>query len=243
MKCHISSALAAVFSFILAPAWAQVTIAPSKPQYMETVHITAPTTALPEYNVNGTRVSMIGNSITVSVPLPSIPLGIPYPPLDVVVGQLPAGSYDVTVNTVAVDGVTTVGTLGTAHFTVAARDFTKFTPPYDYSDHWWNPSESGWGIVINQHISSNIVAAWFVYGGDGKPIWYVIPGGSWQDGIFAGTVYKTTGPYFGGTFDPSKVSTTQAGSATLAFKDFGHATFSYTVDGVTGVKQIERLPY
>jgi len=227
----------------MSAAWGQVTVQPSQPQFLEAVHVTVPASALAEYSPSDTQVSMTGNSITVSVHLDSAPFGAPPAPLDVVVGQFPAGTYDVTVVTIGADGSTVVSNLGTAHFAVAARDKTKFTPLYDYSDHWWTPTESGWGIVLTQHISGEIFAAWFVYGNDGKPIWYVIPGGSWTGGAFVGTIYRTTGPYFGGAFNPANVASTAAGTGTLTFSDFSHATFSYTVDGVSGTKTIERLQF
>jgi hypothetical protein len=242
MKLHRFECL--VFVVALVPsAWGQISLQPTQPQFLETVHVTAPASALAEYSPSDTSVTMTGNSIKVSVHLDAAPFGAPPLPLDVVLGQFPAGTYDVTVVTIGADGTTVVSNLGTANFTVPGRDKTKFMPLYDYSDHWWTPSESGWGITITQHISGDIFAAWFVYGSDGKPIWYVIPGGSWVGGAFVGTVYRTTGPYFGGVFNPANVATAQAGSGTLTFQDFGHATFSYNVDGVIGTKTIERLSF
>jgi len=41
-----------------------------------------------------------------------------------------------------------------------------YRPTQNYSDLWWNPAESGWGISITQH-NATIFAAWFVYGSSG----------------------------------------------------------------------------
>jgi hypothetical protein len=73
-----------------------------------------------------------------------------------------------------------------------------------------------------------------------KPVWYVLPGGSWKTGTFSGELYRTTGPYFGGTFNPTEVAATRAGTASLRFTGLSHATLSYTADGVTATKAIER---
>jgi hypothetical protein len=194
---------------------------------------------LPEYDPGVTLTSMSGNSIVVSLQVPSVPFGAPPPPLDVVLGRLPSGSYTVTVVTRGDTG-NTLTTIGSTSFTVAARNLAQFTPQYDYSDLWWTPAESGWGMTLTQHTGGSLFVAWFVYGNDGKPIWYVIPGGTWGGASFSGKVYKTTGPFFGGQFNPTSVTVTQAGTAALNFSDYSHATFSYTVDGVTGQKNIER---
>ena len=151
-------------------ARAQVSIQPPQPRFLETVHLIAPASALTEYDAGRTLVSMNGSAITVSIQLNNTdPFGAPVAPVDVVLGQLPTGNYDVTLVTLGTNG-TPVTTIGPAHFSVAARDFSKFSPQYDYTDLWWNPNESGWGLTITQHPSTNIFAAWYVYGSDGKTL-------------------------------------------------------------------------
>ena len=44
----------------------------------------------------------------------------------------------------------------------------------DFSDLWWNATESGWGISLT-HQFSNVFATWFAYDQTGKAIWYVAP--------------------------------------------------------------------
>ena len=59
-------------------------------------------------------------------------------------------------------------------------------PAANYSDMWWNPAESGWGISIAQHASTNqVFAVWYTYdprepasSGRFKPLWLVMPGRS-----------------------------------------------------------------
>ena len=217
-------------------------IQPQQPALLETVHLTAPLFAITgEYDPSRTLLSMSGNVITVTLQSPNITIGAPNPPLDVVLGQFPSGSYDVNVVANLGNPIQT----GTAHFTVAAANITNPPGPlYNFTDLWWTPTESGWGLTVIQHApAGTLFAAWFVYGSDGKPTWYVIPGGTWAGGQFTGSVYKTTGPYFGSAFDPTKVTATLAGSANFIFGDYSHAIFNYTIDGVTSGKHIEREPF
>ena len=207
-------------------------IDPAQPRFQESVHL----------HVNqqsdlyvGAQVSMAANTITVSLQPSGFTLPPAGSPFDVPLGQFPAGAYDVNV---VLSGSGTA--LSTLHFQVGDAPASQGAPLGNFSDLWWNPSESGWGITIIEHPSTIIFAAWFVYGSDGKPIWYVLPGGSWKAGIFSGDLYRTTGPYFGGTFNPAAVSATRAGTASLAFTDLSHGTLSYTVDGVTATKSIQR---
>lgn len=115
----------------------------------------------------------------------------------------------------------------------------------NYSDIWFNPAESGWGLTIADH-QSNLFAVWFTYRQDGKPTWYVIPGGTFTNGHqhFAGDIYATTGPaYSAATFDPSRVTATKVGTAAIDFASYGSANFTYTLAGVTQTKAISRQPF
>jgi len=117
-------------------------------------------------------------------------------------------------------------------------------PAYDYTDLWWNPAESGWGLNIVQHASHTIFAVWYTYGADGKRIWYVMPSGSWtSSSTYTGPLYVTSGPAFDGPFDPSQVGVTQVGNATLRFTDANDGTWTYSVNGVSGTKSIVRQSY
>ena len=41
----------------------------------------------------------------------------------------------------------------------------------DYTDLWWNPAESGWGVNVVQS-DTFMFLTFFIYGQDGKPTWY-----------------------------------------------------------------------
>ncbi len=111
----------------------------------------------------------------------------------------------------------------------------------DYSALWWNPAESGWGLSITQH-DAQIFAAWFMYESGGNSRWVVIPGGTWTSATtFTGDVYYTTGPASGEPWSP--VSAQRAGTATLTFSSANSGVLSYTVNGLSGSKQIQRQPF
>ena len=121
---------------------------------------------------------------------------------------------------------------------------TANTGAADFTDLWWNPSESGWGVSVTQH-GNNLFFRVFVYDTDGRPLLFIVPGVTYNSATsFTGNVQLTTGPWFGNaTFDPNQVTRTTAGTATLAFSDANNGTLSYTVNGVTKTKTITRLVF
>jgi hypothetical protein len=74
----------------------------------------------------------------------------------------------------------------------------------------------------------------------GKPVWYVASNCAVSGSGCSGTLYRTTGPPFGPTFDSSKIQVFAVGSVTLTFGDADHGTLSYSVDGISGTKSITR---
>ena len=118
----------------------------------------------------------------------------------------------------------------------------------NYSDIWWNPAESGWGLTIADH-QTQLFVVWYTYRQDGSPTWFVIPGGTFSQGkrLFSGDIYQTTGPPYTGAFDSSQVRVTKVGTANLDFAPpalaAGRALFTYTVGSVSQSKQIERQPF
>src|SRR4051812_14420887 len=118
----------------------------------------------------------------------------------------------------------------------------------NYSDIWWNPAESGWGLTIADH-ETNLWAVWYTYRSDGSPTWMFVPGGTFDAGRtrFTGALYQATGPSYAGAFTSRPVSVAPVGSVTLDFAPAGlasgMATFSYTVGTVSGVRQVQRYGF
>jgi hypothetical protein len=116
-------------------------------------------------------------------------------------------------------------------------------PAGDLSDIWWNPAENGWGVSIT-HQNNAIFAVWFTYGTDGKPIWFPMPGGTWNGNTYTGKLYRTTGsPWLGVPYDATKLKASEAGTMSVKFLDGNIADMTYTLNGVTQTKTITRQPY
>ena len=113
----------------------------------------------------------------------------------------------------------------------------------NYQDMWWLPDESGWGLMV-LHQGDVISAVMFHYRADGQPVWYLLsnaPRGTEE--FFTGTLYEVTGPPLFGLFNPAAVLPRNVGSMTLRFTGINEATLSYTIDGATAMRPIQRISY
>ncbi len=115
-----------------------------------------------------------------------------------------------------------------------------------FSDVWWNPNESGWGMVV-AHQQDVIFATFYIYGADGSPYWVTgelrkvgTGGPTAPPVVFTGPVYETHGPWFGGVFNPTLVGIQQVGTATFTATGAFNATLQYSVNGVNVTKTIQR---
>jgi Bacterial Ig-like domain (group 3) len=111
-------------------------------------------------------------------------------------------------------------------------------------DMWWGgQTENGWGLAIAQQ-DRNLFTVWFTYDAGGKPTWYVVSGGKWDENVFTGDVYTTTSSaWIGTTYDTSQFKFTKAGEMTITFTDQDNAVMTTTIDGVTQSKPITRQPF
>ena len=206
------------------------------------------------YSANSYRVSMVQNNITVTVGERVSYLEPLCPPTardEVDLGRLPAGNYTLTVIDFASIGAGTTphpGDFSNAPFSIADARLLKSAPfvRLDYSGHWWDPADPGWGLFIWHDARDNVLAAWFTYGTDGKPIWYVFQP-TWQ--TFAATTttpLRQTSRPPGTTIPPPNPTTyTAVGTASLDFTNLGTADegkFTYTfTGGPTTVRNIQRF--
>ena len=156
------------------------------------------------------------------------------------VNVVTAGSLQVNFqNTNSASMTYTVGTQSRTVAIVRQPLGTGAIPGLDYTDPWWNPSESGWGLAIAQQ-AANMFLAWYVYDNNGKPVWYVASNCTVSGNGCTGTLYRTTGPPSGPTFNPALVQVITVGTVSLAFTDANNGTLTYTVNGVSGSKAITR---
>ena len=120
-------------------------------------------------------------------------------------------------------------------------------PPLPYmTSLWWNPDESGWGLNLNQQ-GSTMFGTLFTYDANRTPLWLVMPAGTLSaDGqAFSGALYRTTGPAFNANpFTPiGAANITQVGTMTVFFSHANAGSLSYTVNGVSVQKSIQRQVY
>ena len=109
----------------------------------------------------------------------------------------------------------------------------------EFTDVYYDPAESGWGVFLVQSDTTQFLA-FFIYGADGKPTWYVaILAKDPSTGAYTGSLYATTGTYFANPWHGNNV--TAAGTVAFQPTDAYHATLTYTVSGVgTIVKNVQR---
>jgi hypothetical protein len=168
---------------------------------------------------------------------------------DFTLGRLPAGDYDAELVVDPPPG--TLGPsllIGPIHFTVAALPPTGSLHPHEnYEDMWWSPQESGWALDVFQS-GDKLVAVWAVYDLAGRATWYAMLSGNWLRDAgnalhYAGTVYRTTGPYWGGAYDPAATTIAAVGTADFLPMATSRAIFNYNIEGIAGSKTIERFRF
>jgi lysyl endopeptidase len=139
-------------------------------------------------------------------------------------------------------------------------------PAANYTDLWWNPAESGWGLTVTQHPNNKIFAIWYTYDprepdsatpGNFKPLWIVMSDGTWTSPTsLTGAAYVLNGtPFFKAG---SNRQQTQVGAFTFNFSSAQAGTFTYNIQPpaglapgdpayglptMSGAKPIERVPF
>jgi hypothetical protein len=125
---------------------------------------------------------------------------------------------------------------------VAGSAAAQSTPATNYTDMWWNSSESGWGLSFVQHGTNQVYAVWYTYDprepdpatGQFKPIWLVMAGGTWTTPTsITGPVYVTNGRPF--SQSGSSTTVTAVGTFTFNFASSTAGTFTYNIAPPSGL--------
>jgi hypothetical protein len=123
---------------------------------------------------------------------------------------------------------------------------TQATSPasVNYTDLWWNPLESGWGINLN-HQGDVVFAALFTYDSNGAPLWLAMTDGAKQaDGSFSGDLFHFAGaPFSANPWNASLTQATKVGTMKLVFATSNTATLTYVYNGTTVIKAIQRQSF
>lgn len=112
----------------------------------------------------------------------------------------------------------------------------------DYTDLWYLPAESGWGVnVVQQH--DTVFATFFVYGQDGSPRWFVAPetrslSSPPGQNAFIGPLFETNGTFYGIPW--AGTGNRQVGNVTFNFTTPTTGTVTYNVDSVSVTRTLIR---
>ena len=114
----------------------------------------------------------------------------------------------------------------------------------NYTDLWWNAAESGWGINVN-HQGETFFATWFTYDADGAGMWLVMTEGTGTATRKTGALYRATGiPFASINGAPSAhFPLPVVGTGTFEVVDASTLRFSYTVNGISQVKNLQRMAF
>ena len=112
------------------------------------------------------------------------------------------------------------------------------------ADMWWGGAmQDGWGIAVLQQYAT-LFAAWFTYGVDGSPTWFVMPGGAWTTSdTYEGRAYRTmSSAWVGAPYDPSRLQVIDVGSFRFRFSADA-ASVDYVIDGRSGTLPLSHQPF
>jgi hypothetical protein len=227
---------------------AAASVIPPQPTSFETVNLRMTVdscTFVPET----VRITMAANVVRVTQNVNNCLLPGTPRVADVQLGALPAGDYRVELYMTPQPSGSPVESLA---FQVRDPAQIAVVPPpprplTDYTGLWFNMQESGWGLSLFQGPTHAMFGLLFVYDNANRPEWYSIQGGHWTSSTtWTGTVWRTTGPAFGGAFDPSQVAYAQMGTASLDFTqspgEEGRARLTYSIGNTSTTKIVTRMP-
>jgi hypothetical protein len=115
-----------------------------------------------------------------------------------------------------------------------------------FTDLWWNPAESGWGVTVD-HQQNVMFLTFFIYQADGTPYWVAATlqkvgdtGLGSVPQVFTGGLNEYHGSWFGGPFNAATVTPKSVGTATFSSSSLNAATLQYSINGVNVTKTIQR---
>ena len=125
-------------------------------------------------------------------------------------------------------------------------DFDDLLPVVSFQGLWWNSSEPGWAIHISEQATqdgSTIFALLATYAQDGQAAWLVASDlKQGVDGSYSGRLHRTRaatpGPLSQAQFEIEEV-----GNMRLAFQTGAVGELTYTADGASVSRPIERYRF
>jgi hypothetical protein len=133
-----------------------------------------------------------------------------------------------------------VGTHGGGYFIGQESDYSVNTSANSpITGLWWNSDESGWGVTLTQQFDVIFVTL-FTYDSNGNPYWYVASDCRITDAGCTGILYEVKeGEELAATWDGTDDAVV-VGNLSFVFSDNHTGSMTFTINGVTGSKQITR---
>lgn len=157
------------------------------------------------------------------------------PPVPAGSGTLTLGDANTGTFAIVIDGQP----LGFKQIARYVFDNSTTQPTVDYTDLWWNPSESGWGVALTQQHGTMAVA-WYSYDPSRKATWYVASCPVLGSGC-AGELLQVTGGSPMASVWKVPAPANKVGTISFTFTDANNGTMSYSINGVAGSKSIRRF--
>jgi len=121
----------------------------------------------------------------------------------------------------------------------------RFSLATNFQDLWWVSSESGWGVNF-AHQGDLLFATWYTYdqknlGSNNPPLWLsALLTRQGSGDVFSGPITRTAGPRFDNYKETDRAPVQTVGTATATFANGNSATFSYGMNGVTGLPTVSQ---
>lgn len=107
---------------------------------------------------------------------------------------------------------------------------------------WWQPDESGWGLfAVDQ--GDVLAVAWFTYGEDGRPSWFLLPASEQDDGRYRAPVLRFTGTPLAEIGPGAVAEDSRVGEAELRFAEDERLAFSYRIGTAERSVQMDPFPF
>lgn len=119
---------------------------------------------------------------------------------------------------------------------IAACLFPPVAFATDFTDIWFSPAESGWGVNVVQS-DSFLFVTFFIYGADNRPTWYTASL-TWNGTLYAGNLYATQGTFWANPWNTADhPAAQQVGTASFQpdAANAYQATLVYAVNGTGSV--------
>jgi len=102
---------------------------------------------------------------------------------------------------------------------------------------WWKPTESGWGVSIQQQ-GARTFAVWFTYDAQAKPVWYTLDC-AFASSVCAGDLVTGSGTPLSQITGPANVTPSKVGTGSITVTGSGSSArlaLAYTIGAVTQTK-------